>query len=92
MSNGTVSSITRQGQYEPFELQVARGQIYGHSSINIFGFSAAVGSTALGPLWEGLTVSGGAYAYPSSASTLTIVSDSASDTSALSIQIQGLDF
>lgn len=91
MSNNVVSSITSKGAYEPFELQVARGQIMGHSAVNIFGYSTAVGSTALGPLWEGLTVSGGAYTYPSSASTLTIVSDSASDTSALSIQIQGLD-
>jgi hypothetical protein len=88
---GTYSSATRQGAYEPFDLQVARGQIDGHTGLNLFGFSTAVGSTALGPVWEGLTLSGGAYAYPSSASTLTLVSDSASDTSALSVQIQGLD-
>jgi hypothetical protein len=88
---GTYSSATRQGAYEPFDLQVSRGQIDGHTALNIFGFSTTVGSTALGPVWEGLTLSGGAYAYPSSASTLTLVSDSASDTSALSVQIQGLD-
>jgi hypothetical protein len=88
---GTYSSATRQGAYEPFELQVSRGQVDGHTPINIFGFSAAVGSTALGPLWEGLTLSGGAYAYPSSAAPLVLVSDSASDTSALSIRIEGLD-
>jgi hypothetical protein len=88
---GTYSSATRQGAYEPFDLQVARGQVDGHTSINIFGFSTTVGSTALGPLWEGLTLSGGAYAYPGSAAPLVLVSDSASDTSALSIQIQGLD-
>jgi hypothetical protein len=88
---GTYSSATRQGAYEPFDLQVARGQIDGHTGLNIFGFSTAVGSTALGPVWEGLTLSGGAYAYPSSAAPLVLVSDSASDTSALSVQIQGLD-
>jgi hypothetical protein len=88
---GTYSSITRMGAFEPFELQVARGQVDGHSAVNIFGFSTAVGSTALGPLWEGLTLSGGAYAYPSVAAPLVLVSDSASDTSALSVQIQGLD-
>jgi len=87
---GTYSSVTRVGAYEPFELQVARGQIAGHTAINIFGYSPNVGSTAFGPLWEGLTLSGGAYAYPSSAAPLVLVSDSASDTSALSIQIQGL--
>jgi len=88
---GVYSSATRQGAYEPFELQVARGQVDGHTPLNIFGFSSAVGSSALGPLWEGLTLSGGAYAYPSSAAQLVLVSDSASDTSALSVQIQGLD-
>ena len=84
-------SVTVQGAYEPFDLQVARNQIMGHASLDIFGYSTTVGSTALGPLWEGLTLSGGAYAYPSSAAQLVLVSDSASDTSALSIQIQGLD-
>ena len=86
----TFSSITRNGAFEPFELQVARGMVDGHTPLNIFGF-ASVGSTALGPLWEGQTLSGGAYAYPSSAAPLVLVSDSASDTSALSVQIQGLD-
>jgi hypothetical protein len=84
-------SVTVQGAFEPFELQVARNQIMGHTPQNLFGFSTAVGSTALGPVWEGLTLSGGAYAYPSSAAQLVLVSDSASDTSALSVQIQGLD-
>ena len=88
---GTYSSATRQGAYEPFELQISRGQVDGHTPINIFGFSTTVGSTALGPVWEGLTLSGGAYAYPSVAAPLVLVSDSASDTSALSVQIQGLD-
>lgn len=88
---GTYSSATRQGAYEPFELQVARNQIDGHTPLNIFGYSTAVGSTALGPVWEGLTLSGGAYTYPSSAAALVLVSDSASDTSALSIRIEGLD-
>ena len=88
---GTYSSATRQGAYEPFDLQVSRGQVDGHTPIQIFGYSAAVGSTAFGPLWEGLTSSGGTYAYPSSAAQLVLVSDSASDTSALSVKIDGLD-
>jgi hypothetical protein len=88
---GTYSSATRQGAFEPFELQVARGQIDGHIPLNIFGFSTAVGSSALGPLWEGLTLSGGAYSYPNAAAPLVLVSDSASDTSALSVRIDGLD-
>jgi len=35
-------SITRVGRYEPFELQVARGQITGHSVVNIFGYQPSV--------------------------------------------------
>lgn len=91
MANAALSSMTRMGKYEPFELQLARGQIYGHTPVYIFGYSPNVGSTALGPLWEGLTSSGGAYTPPSSAIQFTIVSSSASDTSALSVQIFGLD-
>jgi hypothetical protein len=84
-------SVTVQGAYEPFNLQVARGQIMGHSPFLLYGYSNQVANTAFGPLWEGLTQSGGLYPFPSSAAQLTIVSSSASDTSALSVQIQGLD-
>jgi hypothetical protein len=86
---GTYSSATRQGAYEPFELQVSRGQVDGHSSLNIFGNTTALGSTAFGPLWEGLTGSGGAYAYPASAVVMTLSSSSASDT-AVTIRVEGL--
>jgi hypothetical protein len=86
-----VQSITRNGLIEPFDLQVGRGMIPNHQPVQIFGYSTLVGSTALGPLWEGLTVSGGTYTYPSSAGQVVLVSSSASDTSALSVQIQGLD-
>lgn len=88
---GTYSSVTRNGAYEPFELQVSRGMVDGHTPIEIFGYSTAIGSTAQGPMWEGQTQSGGLYAYPSSAAPLVLVSTSTSDTSALSILIDGLD-
>ena len=86
---GTYSSVSRQGTYEPFDLQVARGQIDGHQNIKLFGFTSALGSTAMGPLWEGLTSSGGNYPYPASAVVMTLASSSASDT-AVSIFIEGL--
>jgi len=86
---GTYSSATRQGAFEPFELQVARGQVDGHTPIEIFGYSAAIGSTAQGPMWEGQTQSGGLYTPPSSAAPLVLVSNSASDTTALSVKIEG---
>jgi hypothetical protein len=88
---GTYSSVSRQGAYEPFELQVARGQIAGHTGVQIFGYSAAIGASAQGPMWEGQTQSGGLYTPPASAAPLILVSSSASDTSALSVKIDGLD-
>jgi hypothetical protein len=87
---GVYSSATRQGAYEPFDLQVARGQVDGHTGIEIFGYSAAIGATAQGPMWEGQTQSGGLYTPPSTAAPLVLVSSSASDTTALSVRIEGL--
>lgn len=80
---GTYSSVTRQGAYEPFELQVARGQIDAHSTVNIYGYQTAVGTTFI-PVWENAT----AYTYPVSAMTMYL-SGSAGDTA--SILINGLD-
>jgi hypothetical protein len=85
----TAWSITQNGRFEPFELQVSRGQITWHSPLNLFGNTTALGSTAYGPLWEGLTGAGGAYVYPSSAVIMTLASSSASDT-AVTIRIYGL--
>ena len=85
-----VHSVTKQGAYEPFDLQIARNQIMGHDHLDLFGYSTAVGSTAFGPLWEGLTGAGGNYPFPASAAALSVVSSSASDT-AVTITINGLD-
>jgi hypothetical protein len=82
-------SVTVQGAYEPFDLQIARNQIMGHDHLDLFGYSTVVGSTAMGPLWEGLTSSGGNYPFPASAGTISVVSASASDT-AVTMLIQGL--
>jgi len=87
---GTYSSATRQGAYEPFDLQVSRNQIDGHTPIYVFGLTTLLGSTAYGPAWEGLTPSGGSYVYPSTAAQMWMYSSSASDT-AVSILINGLD-
>ena len=40
-----LSSISRFGLTEPFELQVARGQITGHSVLHIFGHNADIDAT-----------------------------------------------
>ena len=42
-----VSSITRVGTSEPFELQVARGQIAYHNTLFKFGFNPYVGSNKI---------------------------------------------
>jgi hypothetical protein len=90
MATSVVSSITRMGTIEPFELQVARGQITMHSSFCQFGINTAVG-TSNETVWIGSNT----YTFPSSASVLKISSSSASDTSAgtgaRTVQIQGLD-
>jgi hypothetical protein len=87
---GTYSSATRQGTFEPFELQVARGQVDGHTGIEIFGYTPNIANTAQGPMWEGQTQSGGLYVYPSVAAPLVLVSDSATDNTARSVVIDGL--
>jgi hypothetical protein len=87
---GIWRSITQVGAYEPFDLQIARNQIQGHDHLDLFGYSTVVGSTAMGPLWEGLTGSGGNYPFPASAGTISVVSASASDT-AVTMKISGLD-
>lgn len=81
-------SITQSGLFEPFELQVSRDQILGHETIKLFGYTTTLGSTAYGPLWEGLTSAGGSYPYPASAVVMTLTSSSASDT-AVSILVDG---
>jgi hypothetical protein len=40
-----VSSVSRVGTTEPFELQVARGQISYHKTIFKFGYNSVVGNT-----------------------------------------------
>ena len=87
---GIWRSITQVGTYEPFELQVARDQITGHTGVEIFGFTTAIGSTAQGPMWEGQTLSGGLYTPPAAAAPLVLVSDSATDNTTRSVVIEGL--
>jgi len=87
MANAVLSSMTRMGKYEPFDLQVARGQVYGHSVLNIYGYQASVG-TSFVPVWEGNS----SYTFPSSAIQMHLVSsvNTGADTTSL-ITINGLD-
>lgn len=85
---GVIRSITQVGTYEPFELQVARGQITGHSTVNIYGFQVSVTTTNI-PIWE----VAGAYTYPVSAVTMKLASsvNTGQDLSGTTITIVGLD-
>lgn len=87
MSVYDLRSISQLGTSEPFELQVARGQIPGHTPRNIFGTATAIGTSFRTP-WE--LASTAALPFLSAQSQLTLSSSSASDT-AVSILINGLD-
>jgi hypothetical protein len=82
---GTTSSVSNA----PWYMQVSRGQVSGCSVVNIFGYNAAVTTTAC-LIWELANVPT-QYVYPTAAVQLSIVSSSASDTSAKSVLISGLD-
>lgn len=77
-------SIGELSRTESFQLQMARGLVGGHTSLNIAGYQALVGLTFM-PIWENAT----AYVYPTYGQML-LWSSSASDTAVL-IRINGLD-
>lgn len=83
-------SITQVGTHEPFELQVARGQIQGHSIVTVSGYNSDVDSAA----YEMITPIGN-LSYPAAALQMTVSSSSANDTSAgtgaRTVLIAGLD-
>jgi hypothetical protein len=83
-----VSSISRFGLIEPVDLQIARGQITGHSTVNIYGYGSAI-TTATIPAWENAT----AYTFPVAATTMNLVStvNTGGDKTGTTILIQGLD-
>ena len=81
-----IRSITQVGMTEPFELQVARGQIPGHKRLLKFGFNPLVNEVEE-TIWE----AGGIYVYPSSAVALTATSSSGATDSGVILTVQGLD-
>jgi hypothetical protein len=88
MSN-IVASVTRSGAYEPFDLQVARGQIMGHTQVNIFGYgqmSATAGVFATP--WENSPTTN--YAFPVSAGVMYLASTVAGDSGVL-VTVTGLN-
>jgi hypothetical protein len=87
---GVYSSVTRQGQFEPFGLQVSRGQIDGHSTVIVFGYNPDV-DTSEETVWP----DGGTIPHPTVASVLKISSSSTDDasagTGARTVYVEGVD-
>jgi hypothetical protein len=74
-----IRSISQVGNTEPFELQVARGQIPGHSIIHVFGHNPDVDNNVEATVWP---VPGATLGHPASPTIMTISSSSADDTAA----------
>ena len=83
-------SQSQYGKIEDFNLQIARGQIQGHTGLIIFGYNPDVDTTI-----ESVWPDGGVVPHPTVASVLKISSSSANDTSAgtgaRTVYIEGLD-
>ena len=84
-----IRSITQVGTSEPFELQVSRGQIPGHSVLHKFGAVPSMSINTTGTIWD---IDDTLYPWSAltSAGTLTVDRASASDANKV-ITIQGLD-
>ena len=83
-------SISLNDTTEPFNLQVSRDQIDRHKAVFKFGYNDAISNTE-----ETVWSQGGIYAYPASATVMTLSSSSASDTAAgtgaRTVRVYGLD-
>lgn len=81
----TTPSITQNGRLEPFDLQVGRNQITGHTLVNVQGYNVAQ-HTTFRAVWEKSDTTD--YVYPSAAVTMAFTS-SLSET--LTLRVFGLD-
>jgi hypothetical protein len=79
-------SITQVGTSEPFELQVARGDITGHTALFKYGYNPLIVNVEE-TIWD----VGGIYAYPTSAVKMAATSAGGSDDEFVEITMVGLD-
>jgi hypothetical protein len=86
MTAHEIRSISQVGTSEPFELQIARGQIPGHYRVHKFGFNPLVNEIEE-TIWD----VGGIYPYPSSAAKMTATSTDGANDEDVQVTIQGLD-
>ena len=85
MANPIAPSITQNGRLEPFDLQVARGQVFGHSLVNIQGYNANQHDT-FRAVWEKSDTTD--YVFPTTAAAMTF-SSTLSET--FTMRVEGLD-
>ena len=85
-------SVTKRGVTEPFDLQVSRDQITGHSRVFQFGINSSVPAAASPATIWGLSTT---YAFPAAATVMKVSSGSANDaaagTGARTVLITGLN-
>lgn len=86
----TTPSITQNGRFEPFELQVARGQVFGHRGVTVFGYNPDVDTSRV-TVWPYT----GIIPLPAVALRMKVSSSSADDTAngtgARTVYVEGLD-
>jgi len=89
-NTSVVSSVSRLGKYEPFNLQVSRGQVTMHDPVYIWGYSSLIDGTLL-PVWD----VNQAKPYLTTAAVMQISSSSTDDdaagTGARTVLVSGLD-
>lgn len=81
-----ISSISRFGTSEPFELQVSRGQIYRHNTLFKYGYNPLI-INVNETIWDG----GGIYSYPASALSMTVTSAGGATDEDVEVTVTGLD-
>jgi hypothetical protein len=83
-------SISFEDLTEPFELQVARGQVPGHRVVHVFGYNPDIDSGVEETVWT----YGGIYSHLAAPSILTVSSgstdDAAAGTGARTVFIEGI--
>ena len=81
-----VSSITRVGTSEPFELQVSRGHVAYHQTLFKYGYNPLI-INVNETIWDG----GGIYSYPGSALAMTVTSAGGATDEDVKVTVVGLD-
>ena len=81
-----VSSISRVGTSEPFELQVSRGHVAYHQTLFKYGYNPLI-INVNETIWDG----GGIYSYPGSALAMTVTSAGGATDEDVKVTVVGLD-